>query len=699
MDNLTVVIPFYQGHDTIERLVRTIPFETPVLLIDDMSDPPLTRQSWMRENVKILRLTSKGYFSGAVNVGLRSCSTDVLVLNQDVWFEDDTWQVLLKLHRNRYAMIGERIAGEHPAFGGFGYIHGTFMFMRRDAVETVGPLNAKDYPLWGSTAEWQWRVIRKGFEAYPVSLIPGFRHEREYGERYGSSIRKLLMDEPKKESWLIQTPPLLSVIVPCYNYGRYLADCINSLIGGPTSLGMMPGQTLQSFEIIIIDDASTDDTPEVMERLVDIKKGIRGWRREQNGGTAKTLNYGIERAVGKYITFLSADDMREQESLERLVRACQKNPHSFAYDNIWLFHTNKRIKKWRMEEYDFDTLIYKNQVHAGIVFPKAAWREVGGYPDIMDNGREDWAFNVALGVKGWCGVHVDDYGYLYRRENQNRSLTNTSPEHHRKFLAKISGLFPEIYRGERPMACCGRKNRDTSSRTSAPTNRGMISPAAKRSLTINGSSGGFMAPTVGAGGMVLLVYMGRGMTSVWDGPVTNTRYRFGQDGNTRGWVDKRDAGEKGKSGFLNEKDSKGNYLFDLDQTALVADDVVDGGMVRTVETVTKQETQTKEVVAEGVVITPEPAGASQGAGTATQEVAPQQVAYADPIQRDPKVVVGEAVPDFPNPDDYNATEIRSLVLSKAQWEQVYKAELASKNRKTVVTFIEEQLGKTDESGA
>lgn len=665
VENLTVIIPFYQGHDTIERLVKSLPSGLPVLIIDDISDPPLQRQDWMGENLKIIRLPEKSYFAGAVNKGIVSCRTDVLVLNQDVWFESDYPFEMVEEYRSRYAMIGERIQGDHPAFGSFGYIHGVFMFLRRDALDTVGLLNHREYPLWGNTAEWQWRVVRAGFEVYPVQHIAGLHHERPKNERFGSSIKQLVTENPKIENWLVQTPPLLSVIVPCHNYGRYLSDCIASLIGGNTSLGKMPGQTLQSFEVIVVDDASTDETPERMAELCDIKKGIRGYRLEENQGTARTLNYGIEKAVGRYITFLSADDMREPESLEALVRTCQQHPHSFAYDDIWLVYKGKRIRKWVMEEYDFDTLIFKNQVHAGIVFPKKAWEEVGGYPAIMNDGREDWAFNVALGVKGWCGQHVKQFGYLYRRENQNRSLTNTSPQHYEKFLNKISGLFPEIYRGERPMACCGKgrtqpsARSSASSRSSAPVERGM-----RRSVTTNGVSGGAMAVPENTTGMVKLVYQGKGMLSVWDGPVTNTRYRFGAD-KPKGWVYKQDAGERGRNGFLNLKDSRGNYLFEQDGDA--------------------------ELPASGPVITPAPAGAIQATAQAPKQVATQNVVD---IQKDPVVVIGEAPkeePDYPDPKDLNVAEIQALELTPEQWQKVYKAELAGLARKSALTFMEKQI--------
>lgn len=653
MENLTVVVPFYQGHKTIRRLVESLPSDLPVIIVDDLSDPALAYEEWMSKHIKIIRLQRKGYFAGAVNMGIEKCKTDVLVLNQDVWFDSVQAFNLIKQERAKYDMIGERISGDHPSFGSFGYIHGTCMFLSRRAIDVVGLLNDTDYPLWGNTAEWQWRAARKGFDILPTA-IPGFYHERKKEERFGTSISLLLEKEPGQANRLIKTPPLLSVIVPCYNYGRYLTDCIASLIGGESSLGKMPGQSLQSFEVVIVDDASQDNTPEVMDELVDIKKGIRGYRLDHNQGTARTLNYGIERAYGKYITFLSADDMREFSSLENLIRACEANPHTFAYDDIWLFHKHKRIKTWDMEDYDFDKLLYKNQVHAGIVFPKKAWEEVGGYPGIMDNGREDWAFNVALGVKGWCGTHVRQYGYLYRRENQNRSLTNTSPEHHNAFLKKISGLFPEVYGGSRPMACCGKGRTNPAKSPAQVSQQSMV---AKRTQF---TSGGNIMANAGAEGFVKLEYTGKGMTSVYDGPVTNTRYRFGKDGRTTGWVDVRDAGERGSGkGFLDEKDGKGNYIFEM------------------IEGVTSTATKTQ-----GVEV--KPASAKK---TATQGVVDAQI--------DPTVVVGEAAgeetTDFPDPADLNASEIRGLDLTREQWQAMYEAEMGNKNRKSVVTYIEEKL--------
>jgi hypothetical protein len=199
------------------------------------------------------------------------------------------------------------------------------------------------------------------------------------------------------------------------------------------------------------------------------------------------------------------------------------------YDDIQLFKAGKRFQAWNMPEYDFEKLLFKNHVHAGILFPRAAWKETGGYPESMNMGREDWAFNVALGAWGYCGVHVGYPGYLYRREGHNRSLTNAGRDWHNRFLDQLKAIFPKLYAGERPMACCG----------------GGRSPAKK-------SNGGGGSGLPGQSGFVRIEYIGQNAGDMpWYGIATGTRYTFG--GVRRfGYVDPRDArsGNARKPGFL-----------------------------------------------------------------------------------------------------------------------------------------------------
>lgn len=549
-DNLTLIVPYFNGASYLPALAASIPEDIPVIVVDDLSAEPLDARelplSW-----KYFRLSTKGYFSGAVNFGIAQCETDVLILNQDVYFENDLWLTLLSNNRKKYAVIGEKIHGAHPAWPQ-GYIHGTFMFMRRDALSVVGLLDAVNYPLWGSTCEWQLRARRREYAVLMLDNIPGFTHVRGNRRSYGSSIAETLAKASYAERELfLQTPPLVSVIVPCYNYGRYIPDLVASLVGGTTDIGKMSGQTLQSFEIIIVDDVSTDDSVSIIREVIDDTKGIRLIRQARNKGASSAMNQGIRAANGKYITRMDADDMREPRSFELMVKALEENPHSVVYDNVVLFSKSGgrktdidgNVKVWGMRDYDFNELIRKNFIHAGIMFPKEAYGPTGGYPEEFVHGREDWAFNVALGVAGYCGIHLDYPGYLYRREGQNRTERNTTPQWREVFVGQIRARFSEIFAGRRPDMCCGRGETSgiKTSRSSAGTY--------DRSQFV-----------VGSQGMALLEYQGGNYgNQTFYGPVSGVGYKFSKLHNRRN-VDVRDLRTEGRTGLLDLFEG-GSYLF------------------------------------------------------------------------------------------------------------------------------------------
>ena len=535
-ENLTVVVPFWNGHSTIGRLLDTLPAGLPVVIVDDHSDQALRLGDLPdRPGVRIVRPQAKGWFAGAVNAGLETTDTDVLVLNQDVWFRNDEWLPRLLALRADYGLIGDGVL-KHPAWPK-GYVQGTFMFMRRDAISDVGGLDVAEYPLWGGTCEWQLRACRKG---YRVHVSHDWRrwmgHEGRHGDsghraqagrrpRYGGAITEAMSRWPERQREFIRTPPAVSVIMPCFNYGRYLQDAVNSLIGGPTSLGEWEPQTLQSFEVIIVDDASTDGgrSWDQARELADPWKGIHAIRLPENRGTPGAINAGCARAYGEYLHVLSADDMREPWGLQVLYEGVRANPHSAAYGDVRIFKRGERGRVLKLPNYDFDLVLHKNPMPAGIMYPRAAWREVGGYPEAMIYGREDWAFNIKLGIHGYCGIHVGMSGNLYRREGQNRSLrtgnvhrgekANGGFDWRSKFKEQLRSLYPKIYAGERPMGCCGGR-RSTLPRADSQTGRAML--AASRAV-------------IGAAeDKVLIEYIGGNSgNSSWWGPVTGTRYIAG----------------------------------------------------------------------------------------------------------------------------------------------------------------------------
>lgn len=641
MENLTIVVPFYNGQPYLEKLLSGIPEDIQVLFVDDQSEIPLAVPR--QRNVGVVRPTTKLYFTGAVNYGIDLCDTDVLVLNQDVVLTGTEWLDILELHRKEYAYIGERIRGNHPAFP-HGYIHGVYQFMRRDAIDRVGPMDEVTYPLWGASALWQWQVCRKGYKALPLETVPGLEHwhHKPSGERFGPSIQTLLTKEPNRVDKYIRTPPMISVIVPCYNYGRYLWDCINSLFGGETSLGTMPGQTFQSFEVIIIDDGSTDITREIGPQLADGWNGVR-YIRQPNSGLPVALNNAISQALGKYITVLSADDMRESWSLQDLYDAITRNPGRVIYDDMVTFAGGQRGQAWQLAEYDFENLLEKNMMHSGIMYEKEAWRNVGGYPVAFRNGREDWSFNVALGEKGYCGLKIPRSGYLYRRELQNRSLGNSTPEHRESFKIQIIRQFPHLYRGERSMACCGGGSK--SSRT-------VSTPEARMAR---------ISSQVKSEDMVLMEYIGTSTGSqTWGGPgaaPSGRYYRFGKNPKDQiKYVEIRDVA------WLEELRFHGLQVFR--RYALPQGSPVQPMSQQPV----KEEEEKDEEDDDGV---------ETGTGG---DVKPSGILRITKVQK-------PAMLEVPDPGTMTVMAIKELSLTDAQWEELLGKEKSGKHRISVIEHV------------
>ena len=124
-----------------------------------------------------------------------------------------------------------------------------------------------------------------------------------------------------------QSAPLVSVIMPTYNCGKYIADSIQSVIS----------QTVIDWELQIVDDCSTDDTRDVVERLAAQEKRIHYSCLAQNGGPAVARTEALRRASGKYIAFLDSDDLWTPDKLEKQIAFMERTGATFsatAYDQF-----------------------------------------------------------------------------------------------------------------------------------------------------------------------------------------------------------------------------------------------------------------------------------------------------------------------------------------------------------------------------
>ena len=101
---------------------------------------------------------------------------------------------------------------------------------------------------------------------------------------------------------------LVSIIMPSYNTGKFIKETINSVLN----------QTYNNWELIIVDDCSTDDTEEIVNAIKDNR--IKFLKNSTNSGAAISRNKAIKEAKGKWIAFLDSDDLWKKEKLEKQIR-------------------------------------------------------------------------------------------------------------------------------------------------------------------------------------------------------------------------------------------------------------------------------------------------------------------------------------------------------------------------------------------
>ena len=128
---------------------------------------------------------------------------------------------------------------------------------------------------------------------------------------------------------------LISVIIPVYNAEGYLYDCIDSVLR----------QTYKNIEIILVDDGSTDKSPVIAKRFVEIDKRVH-YVCKENGGVSSSRNFGISIARGAYLAFVDADDTIKPVMLERMYSLlvkydcdmciCSRQVVSDWYEDKWI---------------------------------------------------------------------------------------------------------------------------------------------------------------------------------------------------------------------------------------------------------------------------------------------------------------------------------------------------------------------------
>ncbi len=202
--------------------------------------------------------------------------------------------------------------------------------------------------------------------------------------------------------------PSVSVIIRTYNQPALLKEAIESVLN----------QTLMPAEIIVVDDASTRETPQMMAAY-DGHKMVRYVRLEENQGMLKTGQIGLEKSAGDYIAFLDHDDLWLPRHLELCVGALQSKPGAalvFTRYGLVDLHGRMLVEEVReraLGASPFETLLFKKVIAtpSRSVYSRSALLELGGIQPIL----WDWVYPSLLTAKFPEGVlHLSERTALFR---------------------------------------------------------------------------------------------------------------------------------------------------------------------------------------------------------------------------------------------------------------------------------------------
>jgi glycosyltransferase involved in cell wall biosynthesis len=217
--------------------------------------------------------------------------------------------------------------------------------------------------------------------------------------------------------------PLIAVVIPCYNYGMYITEAVESV----------KAQTLSNVELIVVDDGSTDPlTVQILSELA--AKGGVNVIRQPNRGLSAARNTGIRSTSARYIVCLDADDRIEPTYLEKAVAVLESRPDvGIAYSWARLFGDEDYI--WVTEPADAVRLLEYNHIPVSAVFRREAWQLVGGFDETMRIGYEDWEFwlrIMSLGYRGWL---IPEPLFAHRRHG--RTMTHEAQDRHKELSTMI----------------------------------------------------------------------------------------------------------------------------------------------------------------------------------------------------------------------------------------------------------------------
>ena len=175
------------------------------------------------------------------------------------------------------------------------------------------------------------------------------------------------------------TSPLVSIIIPCYNAEKTISVAISSLLE----------QTYPKIEVIVVDDASSDGSKDVVEGFCEKDSRVKYLQLKDNKGAYVARNSGLKLSKGQFVTTHDADDWSHPQKIEKQLQALKENRKAKASVSHWVRTTaNLNFERWRIE----DGWIYRNV--SSLLFHRSVFRKLGYWDSVSVNADTEYYFRI-----------------------------------------------------------------------------------------------------------------------------------------------------------------------------------------------------------------------------------------------------------------------------------------------------------------
>ena len=227
--------------------------------------------------------------------------------------------------------------------------------------------------------------------------------------------------------------PFFSIVIPAYNKEKYISRCVLSVLN----------QSFSDFEVLIIDDGSTDRTPEILESFKSFE--IVKWHRRPNSGVSFTRNFGVEMSSGSWIVFLDADDYWFSNHLQVIFEHIMSNPMLNVFSTSFFWGTLKFDNNIHSDfmiindylKYSIGRILINSST---VAIRKEEFENFGGFDTGLVRG-EDLEFWLRLLKKNDLG-YINSYSAVYS-VNESQEIKKTYL-FGRSFLQRICNGVIEI---------------------------------------------------------------------------------------------------------------------------------------------------------------------------------------------------------------------------------------------------------------